>query len=178
MRADFHAPPRIDQQTAASPARDATGSQAQLLLRIPRPNFLPHFHIILNMPAPTPIAPPICETDLTSSPQHLHDGTAAAGAASGARQSALLKQGLLREPSAAAPAAQASDEHVAGKRKRPLDKQSFDYVIRSGVAGGVAGCVVSGCGDSTSSPGSFIASSVRAALWLQHEQCGVLEGHA
>lgn len=37
------------------------------------------------------------------------------------------------------------DEHgsVAVATKQPLDKRSFDYLWRSGVAGGLAGCAVS-----------------------------------
>ncbi|KAL1849691.1 hypothetical protein VTK73DRAFT_9830 [Phialemonium thermophilum] len=34
----------------------------------------------------------------------------------------------------------ATDDEAVVPRKRPVDKRSFDYLWRSGVAGGVAGC--------------------------------------
>ncbi len=37
-----------------------------------------------------------------------------------------------------------TDDEAVVPRKKDLNRQSFDYLWRSGVAGGVAGCVVSG----------------------------------
>ena len=59
-------------------------------------------------------------------------------------------QRLLEEPSRAAqnsskplPAREvATNIHGSAQEKKPLDKQSMDYILRTGLAGGLAGCAV------------------------------------
>lgn len=79
-------------------------------------------------------APPICETDLTSTPSPQQHVVGQAG-------SSLLQQGLLRQPPPTA-AAETEESETTRRGQKRLEKQSLGYVVRSGIAGGVAGCVV------------------------------------
>jgi solute carrier family 25 protein 16 len=54
----------------------------------------------------------------------------------------ILGDGAARSGSRSA-AVRETDEQSIGGRRVAVDKRSFDFLWRSGVAGGVAGCAVS-----------------------------------
>ncbi|CEH18671.1 probable leu5-mitochondrial coenzyme a transporter-member of the mitochondrial carrier family [Ceraceosorus bombacis] len=82
-------------------------------------------------------SPPVCETDEASA----HGQTATAEPQRSQSSSALHEDRLTSQSLDKGKAREVDGTHTSAKGKRALDKQSLDYVLRSGVAGGVAGCV-------------------------------------